>query len=104
WIHLHGTRVRVAPTLLSSWIRRSDDPDRRAERHGVSPRMRRERFPNIRRRGGANRFALAVKHPACRPDRHRGADGRVESPADGDVELEIVRLENDVSEAGVAQG
>ena len=36
--------------------------------------MRRERFPNIRRRGGPNRFALAVEHPARRPDRHRCAD------------------------------
>jgi hypothetical protein len=59
WIHLRGTPVSVAPTLLSGWIRRADDPDRRAKRHGVFARMRRERFPNIRRRGGANRFALA---------------------------------------------
>jgi hypothetical protein len=54
-------------------------------------------------RGGANRLALAVQNPARRPARERGDNRGVQASTQGDVEIELVRLERDIAKTRLAE-
>ena len=102
---LHDARLpaREGGAGYGDGLTRRDDPDRGPERDAVADHPGRERGANIGGRGGADRCALAVQYPARRADRQRALHGRIEPPADRDVEIEVVRRDDDVGIARFAQ-
>ena len=92
--------VRFLP--LGAGIGCRGDPDRCAERHPRAVEPGGEGGADVAGRGGADRIALPVQHPAGRAEREHGFDRRVEPAAERNVELEIVRGERGVDEPGLA--